>query len=71
MGAEVAGAPMLDTTVVFEAVPQVAFPAAQGESVPSKTWIPESAQLILELLHWLSLSVSFIDCVVSRTICTL
>jgi len=33
--------------------------------------MPVNAQDILELPHWLSESVSFIDCVVSRTITTL
>src|SRR5208283_101531 len=57
--------------VSLVAVPQLVIPAAQGESVLSRTRMPANAQEILVLEHWLSESVSFIDDVVSRMISTL
>ena len=59
------------STELVEAEPQLASPAAHGESVLSRIWTPCNAQEILEELHWLSLSVSFIDDVVSTMISTL
>ena len=59
------------STELVEAEPQLASPAAHGESVLNRIWTPCKAQEILEELHWLSVSISCIDAVVSTMISTL